>query len=64
MANIERAIISFPNNTIAEVSGDPQIVEQLINILDKVELTYSSAGFSVTDQARPFATLTKEVKDE
>ena len=64
MANIERATILFPNSTIAEISGDPQIVEQLMKVLDSVELSYSNAGFTITTPAEYFTTLTKEAKDE
>jgi len=64
MGNIERATIVFPNNTIAEVSGDPQIVEQLMKMLSLVELSYSNAGFTVVTPTQDFTTLTKEAKDE
>ena len=64
MGSIEHVTIAFPNNTVVEVSGDPQIVEQLMKLLGTVELSYSSMGFAVVTPPRDSATLTKGAKDE
>ena len=64
MGNIEHVTIAFPNNTVVEVSGDPQIVEQLMKLLGTVELSYSSVGFAIAIPQADSATLTKGAKDE
>ena len=63
MGSIEHVTIAFPNNTVVEVSGDPQIVEQLMKLLGSIELSYSSMGFAVVTPTRDSATLTKGAKE-
>ena len=63
MGSIEHVTIAFPNNTVVEVSGDPQIVEQLMKLLGTVELSYSSMGFAVVTPQADSATVTKGAKE-
>lgn len=46
MKNAERIVLQYPNNTTVDIQGDPEIIEQLIEVLNKVEITYSKLGFS------------------
>jgi len=51
MKNVEHILLRFPEDTVVEISGSPEVIEQLVARLDGIEIVIKRSYFGGKNDA-------------